>query len=288
MIGDTVSGFTRIVAHAKITKVEVLKPKVRIDFFSAESFGVNVPPRCDRCKTCKHCRFEIHQLSISEQKELEVIRNNLKLDPISNKWSTEDPYTCDPSILKDNRAQASSLLERTERRLSRNNDIKEEYRKQFRDFVSRGIFKEISEKEYMEYAGPVSYISHHEVFKEDSASTPVRIVLNSSLKFNGISINDIMMKGPNSLSNLFAIQLRFRTQPCALVGDIQKMYNSIQTTVKERHLRRLIWRDMKVNEPPKIYGTETVMFGDKPAAAISAVAILQTAEIFSNINEKAA
>ena len=44
----------------------------------------------------------------------------------------------------------------------------------------------------MEYAGPVSYISHHKVFKEDSASTPVRIVLNSSLKFNGI--NDIMTR----------------------------------------------------------------------------------------------
>ena len=35
---------------------------------------------------------------------------------------------------------------------------------------------------------------------------------------------------------------------------------------------------MKVNEPPKIYGTETVMLSDKPATAISDVGILQAAE----------
>ena len=41
------------------------------------------------------------------------------------------------------------------------------------------------------------YVSHHEVFKEESASTPVRIVLNSSLRFHGLSLNAILMKGPN-------------------------------------------------------------------------------------------
>ena len=223
-----------------------------------------------------------------EQKELETIRSNLKLDPVNNKWMTKYPYKIDPGVLKDNKRQAICLLIKTENRLSKNKDASEKYCEQFEDFIYRGIFKEINDREIEAYSGPVTYITHHEVYKEESASTPVRIVLNSSLRFNGLSLNDILMKGPNALSDLFSIQLRFRTYECALIGDIQKMYHSIQTTETERHLRRVLWRNMKMKDRIKTYGTETVTFGDKPAAAISAVAIQETAETFKYIDENAA
>ena len=151
------------------------------------------------------------------------------------------------------------------------------------------MFREIPEKEMDESQGAVCYISYHKVYKEGATSTPVRIVLNTSLKNkDGLSLNDVMVKVPNSLNNLFGIQMRFRTYPCALVGDIAKMYNSNGTTLKERHLRRVLWRDVKTDEAIKTFGTEKVMFGDKPAAAICATAIAQTAERFRNIDEEAA
>ena len=71
--------------------------------------------------------------------------------------------------------------------------------------MDRGVFKEIPSEEMRNYQGPVRYISHHEVYKEDSASTLVRLVLNTSLKFKGLSLNDILMKAPNALSNLFEV-----------------------------------------------------------------------------------
>ena len=283
------SAFTKIVAHAKVRNVEVVRTNPKnVDFFTAESLGVEVPPRCKCCKSCKDCKFEAHQLSIVEQKELETIRKNLQLNPVSSKWVTEYPYKTDPKVLKDNRMQATSILIRTENRLKKNKVTSEKYCEQFQDFIKRGIFKEIDDEEIKNYIGPVRYVSHHEVFKEESTSTPVRIVLNSSLRFHGLSLNDILMKGPNSLSDLFSIQLKFRTYQCALIGDIQKMYHSIQTTERERHLRRVLWRNMKTEQPIKTYGTETVTFGDKPAAAISAVAIQETAEAFKHIDKNAA
>ena len=212
----------------------------------------------------------------------------MKLDPVSNKWVTEYPYKTDPKVLKDNRMQATSILIRTENRLKKNKMTSEKYCEQFQDFIKRGIFKEIDDEEIKNYVGPVRYVSHHEVFKEESTSTPVRIVLNSSLRFHGLSLNYILMKGPNSLSDLFSIQLKFRTYQCALIGDIQKMYHSIQTTEWERHLRRVLRRNMETEQPIKTYGTETVTFGDKPAAAISAVAIQETAEAFKHIDKNAA
>ena len=93
------------------------------------------------------------------------------------------------------------------------------------------------------------------------------------------------MKGPNSLNDLFSIQLRIRTDHCALIGDIQKMYHSIQTTERKRHLSRVLWRNMQTEEPIRAYGTETVMFGDEQAAAISTAAIQETAETFEHIDK---
>ena len=257
MSKNKVNEFVEVVAQAKVRNVEV-REKLAIDFFTSET----------------------QQLSVIEQKELQVIRNNLKFDPINNKWKTQYPYKCDPGILKSNRQHLVNMLMKTENRLKRNKTDCERYCEQFNSFIKRVIFKEIEEDELNAYQGPISYISHHEVFKEDSASTPIRIVVNSSLKFKGISLNDILMKGPNSLNDLFAVQLRFRTYPCALVGDIEKMYHSISTTEIERHL--------KLEESPKTYGIETVTFGDKPAASISAVAIQQTAELYKDIDEGAA
>ena len=116
----------------------------------------------------------------------------------------------------------------------------------------------------------------------------MNLVLNSSLKFNGRSFNDILMTGPNKLNPLWDVQLRFRSYAVALVCDVKKMYHSIKTTVLERHLRRVLWRDMNRDEEPKVYGTETVMFGDKPAAAIAAIAIRATVDLYKRIDETAA
>ena len=262
-----------------------------VDFFTAESFGVNVPPKCRQCKGCKDCKWLSQHLSRVEQRELEVMRNNLQLNPVTNKWETEYPYKVDPEILSrdgDNRDQAVGMMIKTENRLGKDLEAAKLYCEQFRDTVSRGVFRLVSRVELSKYKGARRYISHHEVFKEDSASTPIRLVLNTSLRYKGLSLNDILMKGPNALNNLFKVQLKFRSYIVALVCDLKKMYQSINTTITERYLRLVVWRDMDTTREPDTYGTETVTFGDKPAAAISAIALRETAELYKHINEEAA
>ena len=126
--------------------------------------------------------------------------------------------------------------------------IRPVYKEQFNDSIQRGVFREVSKNELAEYQGPKWYLDHHEVYKEGFTSTPVRMVLNTSLRHNNIILNEITMKGQNSLNNLFAVQLNFRVHLVALVGDIRKMYQSIKTTEKERFLRLLLWRDMRRDE----------------------------------------
>ena len=281
----------QVIAHAQVRNARVMFDKhlnSGIDFITAEDFGVKLLPRCERCKNCRDCTFEIHQISKAEQRELQFIENNLVLNPMLKQWTTVYPYKCDPRVLEDNRAQAISLLEGTEKRIMKSPETCVQYREQFQDLVRRNVFEELTETDIADYKGPVSYVSHHEVYKEDSTSTPVRIVINSSLKYKGRSLNDILMKGPNTLNDLFGVQLRFRSYQYALACDISKMYTMIKTTDLERHLRRVLFRDADPTQPVKTYGTNVVMFGDRPAAAIATVAIRKTATIYKEINEEAA
>ena len=180
------------------------------------------------------------------------------------------------------------MLLNTEKPLSSSENTCSNYREQFNDFISRNVFRELEKEENRNYEGPSFYIPHHEVYKEGSSSTPVRLVINSSQQYKGKSLNDVLMKGPNTLNDLFRVQLRFRSYEVALVCDIAKMYHSIKTTEKERHLRKVLWRDADATQPIKTYDTEVMMFGDRPAAAIATVALHKTATIYEEVNKEAA
>ena len=53
-------------------------------------------------------------------------------------------------------------------------------------------------------------------------------------------------------------------------------------------MRRVVWRDYNTDEEPKVYGPETVMFGDVCAAAITAEAVRETAKIYRHRHELSA
>ena len=130
--------------------------------------------------------------------------------------------------------------------------------------------RELTDKEMDDWGGVVNYISHHGVRKSTSNSTPLRVVSNSSLNNNnsGHSFNSILAKGPNSIQPLFNILVMFRTYEEVVVWDIHKAYNVMETTDKELHCRRLVWRWGQQDQDWKTYGFTKVHFGDLPAAPL--------------------
>ena len=95
--------------------------------------------------------------------------------------------------------------------------------------LDRGVVTEISQEENGAYTGPVNYITHHEVYKPGSLLTPVRLVSNSSFTNGSTNLNDITVKGPNTLSDIYNNLFKFGSYQGALVFDITKAYNSIKT-----------------------------------------------------------
>ncbi|XP_043231038.1 uncharacterized protein LOC122386169 [Amphibalanus amphitrite] len=86
--------------------------------------------------------------------------------------------------LPNNVKAAEANLRATERRLIKiGAPHAEAYNDQMQDMLRRQVARKLSEKEIASYEGPVHYLHHHEILRPDSASTPLRIVFNSSASF---------------------------------------------------------------------------------------------------------
>lgn len=67
------------------------------------------------------------------------------------------------------------------------------------------------------------YLPHHAVIKEGSITTKLRVVFDGSAPTSyGLSLNDVMLRGPIVQSSLFSILLRFRVHKIALTAILKK------------------------------------------------------------------
>ena len=245
------------------------------DFFETESLGVACKPRCGGCK-CGHCPIGSNNYSLKEERELKLIEEGL--EHREDHWVAKYPWVKSPEHLPNNKVAAVQMLKSTERRLMKRPEYAEMYHEQICDMIKRGVARKLTDDEIAEYIGPVFYISHHEVLKPESLSTPCRIVFNSSASFKGHVLNDYWAKGPDLLNNMLGVLLRFRERSVAVTGDIRKMYHSVHVSEIDQHTHRFLWRDLDTSKEPETYVMTSVSFGDKPAGNIATVALRKTAE----------
>ncbi|XP_036322130.1 uncharacterized protein LOC118736137 [Rhagoletis pomonella] len=92
-------------------------------------------------------------------------------------------------------------------------------------------------------ASQAYYMQHHQIIKESSVTTKLRVVFNASAKTTaGKSLNDVLFVGPQLQPDLYSILMRFRTHRFAVTADIAKMYRQICVSSKHVDLQRIVWR----------------------------------------------
>ena len=253
-------------------------------FFLGEALGTDPIPTCSACRSlfnnCKFCSSEKALCSAQEELEYRYLKDNCKFEASVGHLVSKYPWVTDPAILQDNGSAALAFQKRLEAKQLKENTFNE-YAKCFRDMIDRNVVSEITPVELQAWKGPVNWNTHHDVLK-DSATTPVRLVSNSSFANGSTNLNNLLVKGPNTLNCLFTNLVRFRGYEIALVGDISKAYNSIKTGEVERHVRRY-WFRFTQNEPWKVYGANCVMFGDRPAASLMTIAVERASESYPEV-----
>ena len=102
-----------------------------------------------------------------EADELTLIEDNVTVDEASGTVWIYYPLTKDPALLSNNRAQAIAIESGVQDRLIKSGEL-EVYNKVIRDYIERGVFRELSQEEMDDWDKTVNYVSHHGVPKPSS------------------------------------------------------------------------------------------------------------------------
>ncbi|XP_060602162.1 uncharacterized protein LOC132755319 [Ruditapes philippinarum] len=107
----------------------------------------------------------------------------------------------------------------------------------------------------------------------------IRIVFDSSSKFDGVSLNSVLMTGPDLTNSLTGILMRFRRDRIAVSGDIEQMFYQFRVDETHRNYLRFLWyEDNDFNKPLIEYRMCVHVFGNAPSPAVATYGLQQSAK----------
>ena len=266
------------VLHMRNGTVMHMSGSVAEKFFEIESLGVRCQPACGGCR-CGKCHPGGKNMTLAEEKEYNQMKENIIFNPATGRYCTKYPWTDDRKKLVYNETMAFAVMRSTEKQLKRKGEeYSAMYTAQIYDMLDRKASRRVTPNELKSYEGQKYFITHLMVEKQESKTTPFRIVFNSSARFKGYSVNDCSMKGPSLLNSLYGILLRFCEEKYAFVGDLSKMYHSIDMAVDDQMMHLFMWRDCNENIEPEIFAMTVLNMGNRSSATIAQICVYDTAE----------
>ncbi len=139
-----------------------------------------------------------------------------------NSWVGPLPFRYPRPSLPNNREHAVTRLYSLRCTLLKRPEMKQ----QFTDFMQR-----LFENDHAEYAPPLSgdqerwYLPFFGVYHPKKPNQ-IRVVFDSSAQFQGLSLNRVLLTGPDLNNTLLGVLIRFRKEPVAVTVDIQQMFHS--------------------------------------------------------------
>ena len=174
---------------------------------------------------------------------------------------------------------ALKRLEATERSLKRNPDLASAYQETIQTYIRHGHARKLTPKEASQQRERRWFLPHHAVTNPNKPGK-VRIVFDAAAKFQGTSLNDKLLTGPDLLKDLPGVLLRFREEPIALTADIEKMYHQDRVSEEDQPALSFLWRDLDTTKAPD--QMQVVVFGAKSSPAMANYVLQKTARDYQD------
>ena len=207
------------------------------------------------------CNTDVLGLKDRAEEDLfnhDTFKEQIKLDS-SGKYVTRLPWKTDEVQLPNNKALAIGRLKSTVKKLEKLEKI-EQYDAIMQEQISLGMLIPVTEKST---SASIHYVPHHPVIKEESETTPLRIVYDCSAKPNKSdpSLNECLETGPTLQPHLFDVLLRNRFRKFCVTGDIKKAFHQICLRPEDCDVQRVLWFNNLQDREIQEYCFTRVIFG---------------------------
>lgn len=238
--------------------------------FSLESFG-SCLSKIDKTK------------SIEEQLAIEKI--NTSITKIGKRFQVNLPWKDENVLLPNSRPMAEQRLKCLERKLRQNHELGQAYQNEIQKLLTNGYARLLPNTNILN-SKKLWFLPHFAVTNPNKPGK-VRVVFDAAAECNGVSLNKNLLTGPDWLTSIVGILIRFRFHPYAYAGDIREMFNQVQISDADAAAQCFLWRDLKTHEEPKIYQMKSMLFGTNCSPFMAQFVKNHNAKMYEDKNPEA-
>ncbi|XP_062713361.1 uncharacterized protein LOC134290277 [Aedes albopictus] len=177
----------------------------------------------------------------------------------NNRYESGLLWKYDQVRLPDSEPMAQRRWKCLEHRLNKDPALAETLKQKIQEHISKGYIRKLTEEEIRAQYERVWYLP---IFVVTNANKPgkIRLVWDAAATAHGVSLNSVLLKGPDQLCSLFSVLIRFREYRVAVCGDIREMYHQVQMRDEDQQCQRFLWKDSS-ETIPSVFVVQVMTFG---------------------------
>ena len=165
-----------------------------------------------------------------------------------------------------------------QRKMLRDENYRNDYVNFVNEMISKGHARKVLEDRLEVELGKVWYLPHHGIYHPKKPHK-MHVVFDCNAKYEGTSLNDQLMQGPDLTNSLVGVLTRFWQDQVAFMADIEAMFHQVR--VPDKHcdfLRFFWWPDGNLEMAIQEYQMTVHLFGAASSPSCCNFALKQTAE----------
>ena len=188
------------------------------------------------------------------------------------------PFKNNVALVPNNKSQALARIGWLKKKLEKDHRLCGDYKVFMRELVAKGYARKVPAIQMNPKDADAWYIPHHGVYHPHKPGK-IRVVFDCSAKFMGLSLNDMLDKGPDLTNSLVGVLTRFREDRVAVMADIEAMLYQVRVPDRDTSfLRFLWWDDGNMAREVQEYQMLVHLFGAISSPACANFALRRTAE----------
>ncbi|XP_036322393.1 uncharacterized protein LOC118736407 [Rhagoletis pomonella] len=213
------------------------------EYFETESFGVKPFPPVE---------------SAADLRAKAILHSTTRRT--NGRYETGLLWKYDDIEMPDSYEMARKRLISIEKKMQRDDNFAKVYKQIINLYVSKEYARKLRPEEAAAFTKKTWYLPHFGVVNLNKPAK-LRLVFDAAAETHGVSLNSLLLKGPQDYRALPTILFHFREGAVAVCGDIKEMFHQIVIRPDDRCAQRFLWRDGDTTREPDVYEMIAMTFG---------------------------
>lgn len=217
------------------------------------------------------------QLEMSKEDQLFMDRVTTSTKLVNGHYSIGLPLKNKEVRMPNNRAMTEQRALNMKKKLQKGQTFREEYVSFMNQVISKGYAVKVPDEELNRSDGKVWFIPHHAVYHPKKHK--LRVVFDCGASYQGTTLNEQLLQGPDMTSSLVGVLTRFRQEPIAVMADVESMFHQVKVPPEDADLLRFLWwPDGNISKELHEYRMEVHLFGATSSPSCASYALRRCAE----------